>query len=182
MGRIVKFFLRARHWQIFLLIWGTYIAGQIVITGFFPGGPVEHPWRAGFLSEAVMAPAVMFLMGWIWSMGWFLFSISEWSLNLNIHVFRFAVVFSAIFLLGALPLVLSSTPSELEFVFIPLLLFCMCCLLYTFLFVSKTLASVEKGEALTGNEHALYFLLMFCSIIGVWLIQPKINRLYARES
>jgi hypothetical protein len=37
----------------------------------------------------------------------------------------------------------------------------------------------EKGEVVTRNDYTLTLFLLFFSLIGIWLIQPRINRLYA---
>lgn len=182
MARIIRIFLRAKHWQIFILLWGTYLAGQITLIFIIPLGPVAEPKKVGIIAEAIMLPFFVFFMGWIWSLGSYLYSISEWRLNLNFYVFRFAVCFSALFLLSGIPFLLSSTEWELEFIAIPVALFSMCCLLYSILFVAKTLTAVENREAVTSNEHAKYFILVFAFVIGIWIIQPKINRLCAQNS
>jgi hypothetical protein len=47
--------------------------------------------------------------------------------------------------------------------------------------VSKSLVIAEKGEPITFDDYALSLLLLFFSLIGISLIQPRINRLYARS-
>jgi len=176
---ITSFFLRAKHWQVFALVWGAYFIAQMAIVASLPEGPIEKPLKVGLLLEAVMLPSVACLMGWLWSMGSFLFSISEPSLKLNIHVFRFAVIFPTLYLLTALPFFLStSTP---EAIILPLHLPALFCLIYVFYFDSRSLVTAEKGEGATSNDYVLPMLLLFFSPIGVWLIQPRINLLYTRS-
>jgi hypothetical protein len=177
---IIGFFLRAKHWQVFVLMWGAYFLGTIALVGLVPEGPVENPLKVGLFSEAVMLPFIVCFMGWLWSMGSFLFSISEPSLKLNIHYFRFAIIFPTLYLLTALPFFLSHN-SKVEAIILPLHLLALFCLIYVFYFVSKSLVIAEKGETVTVNDYGLSLFLIFFSLIGIWLIQPRINGLYARR-
>jgi hypothetical protein len=177
---ITSFFLRAKHWQVFVLTWGAYLVGTMALVVSVPEGPIENPLRVGLVTEVVMLPFIVCFMGWLWSMGSFLFSISEPSLKLSIHYFRFAIVFPTLYLLTALPFFLSRD-STVEAIILPLHLLAVFCLLYVIYFVSKSLVIAEKCEAVTFNDYALSLFLLFFSLIGIWLIQPRINRLYARR-
>ena len=136
--------------------------------------------RAGLYLGAVLLPFVVCFMGWLWSLGSFLSSIAEPSLRLNLHFFRFAILFSSLYLLTALPFFLSSNPT-IEAIILPMHFLALVCLLYAFYFVSKSLVVAETGEAVTFNDYAISLLLFLCSFIGIWLIQPRINRLYAHR-
>jgi hypothetical protein len=99
---VISFFLRAKHWQTFVLMCGSYFAGQMAIAVSLPEGPLEnHAVRVGLLSEALMSPFIVCFMGWLWSIGSFLSSVSAPSLRLDTKFFRFSVVFSALHLLTA---------------------------------------------------------------------------------
>lgn len=179
---IASLFLRAKHWQIFVLVWGTYFVGQMVIVGSLPATTetLENPLKVGLFSEAVMSPCIVCLMGWLWSMGSFLFSIAKPTLQLNIHVFRFAILYSTLYLLTGLPFFLSRNPI-VETIIVPMHLLTLFSLIYAFYFVSKSLVMEEKSAAVTFNDYALSLFLLFFSLIGIWLIQPRINRLYAQR-
>ncbi len=181
MKGITSFFLRAKHWQIFVLMWGAYFIGTMALVGSVPEGPVENPLKVGLFMEAVMLPFIVCSMGWLWSMGFFLFSISEVSLKLNINYFRFAVVFPTLYLLAGMPFFLSRNHT-VENVIIPVHLLAMICFFYALYFVSKSLVMAEKGEVVTRNDYTLTLFLLFFSLIGIWLIQPRINRLYERRA
>jgi hypothetical protein len=178
---VKRFFLRATHWQIFLLVWGTYFIGTLILVSSVPEGRVENPLRVGLFSEAILSPFVLCSMGWLWAIGAFLFSIAEPSLRLNIHFFRFAIIFPTVCLLTALPFFLSSNRT-IEAVILPLHLLALACLLYVFYFNSKSLRIVEKREMVTTNDYLVLLFLFFFSLVGIWLIQPKINQLYRQEN
>jgi hypothetical protein len=179
---VTDFFLRAKHWQIFVLVWGTYFVGQMAIASSLPTttGPFENPLKVGLFSEAVMVPFVVCLMGWLWSMGSFLFLIVKPTLKLNIGFFRFALTYSTLYLLTALPFFLSRNPA-VEAVILPMHLLALFCLIHVLYFVSKSLVIAEQGKTVTFGDYALSLLLLSLSPIGVWLIQPRINRFYAER-
>lgn len=181
MGAIKRFFLLARPWQIFVLVWGTYFAGITILVSSVPEGRVENPVRVGLLSEVILLPFILCSMGWLWATGSFLFSIAQPSLRLNIHVFRFAIIFPTFYLLTALPFFLSSDP-RVDAVIIPLHLLALSCLLYVFYFNSKSLRIVEKAAMVTSKDYVVPLLLFFFSLVGIWLIQPRINQLYRQRN
>ena len=62
-------------------------------------------------------------------------------------------------------------------ILIPLHLFSMFCMFYLLYFCSKTIKSIElKREALFG-DYIGEFLLLWFFVIGIWIIQPKINKM-----
>jgi hypothetical protein len=178
--RITSFFLRAKHWQVFVLIWGAYFVATVVLVASVPEGPIENPLKVGLFSEAVLLPFILCSMGWMWAMGSFLYAIAERRLRPNIHFFRFAIILPTLYLLTGLPFFLSGNPT-VEAVIVPIHLLALVCLIYAFYFVSKNLAVAERGETATSNDYVLPLLLLFISPIGIWLIQPRINRLYAQR-
>jgi hypothetical protein len=175
---ITNFFLEAKHWQIFVLTWGAYCIATIALVASVPEGPVENSLRVGLFAEVVMLPFVACFMGWLWSIGSFLSSISDPSRKLNVHYFRFAIIFPSLYLVAGLPFFLSRNPIA-QTVIIPVHLLAMICLFFDFYFISKSLVMAEKGEVVTSNDYTVTWFLLFFSLIGIWLIQPRINRLYA---
>jgi hypothetical protein len=177
---VTRFFLRAKHWQAFILIWGTYYLGQVAVVASLPTGHAD-PVKTALFTEAVILPFVVFLLGWLWSLGSFLSSISKPSLRLNVHLFRFAIGFVLLYFLAALPLFLSRNP-KVGRVLLPVHLFALGCFIYIFYFVAKSLVLAERGKPITRNDYVLSLFLVLFSIIGIWWIQPRINRLYARTA
>lgn len=61
---------------------------------------------------------------------------------------------------------------------IPFALPAMICFLYVFYFITKNLLMVE-GEGKIGQlEHAKLFLLIWMFPIGIWFIQPRVNKMF----
>jgi len=179
--KITNFFLRAKHWQLFVLMWGTYFLGQVTIRSSFSitTAPLEYPLKFGLFIAAVMLPFVLCFMAWLWSLGSFLFVIVGDRDKLNFRLFRFGIIFPTLYLLIVSPFLFSPNLFVRTVIF-PTHFLMTFFLIYAFYFVSKSLVIAEKGPAITFHDYLPSLFLLFVSIIGVWFIQPRINRLYAR--
>ncbi len=170
MKTIERFFLRAKHWQVFVLVWGAYFIAGV--------GVVENPTRIPPLSIAAMLLFILSFAVWLWSIGSFLFSIAEPAPRLNIDFFRFATIFAGVYLPPTLAFPLNVRPMVAVLMLL-LLLFAFFCWAYAYHFVSKSLVAAEKGRTVTGGDYRSTMFLLLIGFIGVWQIQPRINRLYA---
>jgi hypothetical protein len=181
MKAITNFSVSAKHWQIFALVWGTSLAGQITIVNFLPARTSPIPVKVGLLIEAVMLPSLLCSVAWLWSLGVFLFPIVRDKLKLNIRLFQFAIIFSTLWLAIGFPLLVNRNLIAKVFLFLAHFV-AMIFLLYAFCFVSKSLVAAEKRETVTFSDYVLSLILLLASIIGIWFIQPRINRLYAETA
>jgi hypothetical protein len=183
MDSLADFFLRAKHRQIFALTWGIYGAGQVTLAEVAPPGALSftNNWRFILLFETLLLPFVLCFMGWLWSMGSFLYALVKPPLRLNIAVFRAAVAYTALYLLAALPLFLNLNERAPEAMVISLHLLAMLCLIYLFHFVAKSLVMTNKGKDVTFGDYGVYLALLWVSPLGVWMIQPRVNQLYAER-
>jgi putative effector of murein hydrolase LrgA (UPF0299 family) len=68
------------------------------------------------------------------------------------------------------------------FLVIPLHLFSMFCMFYQLYFVSKTIKTAELKRKVTFSDYLGEFFMIWFFPIGIWIIQPKINRLFSAES
>lgn len=62
-------------------------------------------------------------------------------------------------------------------VIVPLHLFSMFCIFYCLYFVSKTIKTVELQREVSFSDFAGEFFMIWLFPIGVWIVQPKINRM-----
>jgi putative effector of murein hydrolase LrgA (UPF0299 family) len=60
---------------------------------------------------------------------------------------------------------------------IPIHLFAMFCIFYSLYFVAKTIKTVELQRAVTFSDFVLEFFLIWFYPIGIWIIQPQINKM-----
>ena len=62
-------------------------------------------------------------------------------------------------------------------VIIPLHLFSMFCIFYCLYFVAKTFKTVELQREVSFSDFAGEFFLFWFFPIGIWIVQPKINKM-----
>lgn len=112
-------------------------------------------------------------------MGSFLNFVAQPALRVRLGLFRFALLYPTVYMFLFFTLFGTTKPALLALIF-PLHFFAMFCMFYSIYFVSRNLALVEKGKQVSLPDYAGAFFLLWFFPIGVWFIQPKINRLYAQ--
>ncbi len=172
MKAIPNLFLRAKNWQIFCLFAIWFVADLIAMMSVTARPPNDLPFW-------VVSGLFGFLFYfWFWSLGSFLNSIVHPRLRLSYGFFCFAVVYPAVYVL-AFMLFLQNHLPLLFAVVIPLHLLAMFCMIYPLYFISKNLVLAETGKSASFSDYAGPFFLFWFFPVGVWFVQPRINRLYA---
>lgn len=65
---------------------------------------------------------------------------------------------------------------------IPAHLFTMVCLFYILYFASKSLVLATTNKPASFYGYASPFFLVWFFPIGIWILQPRVNRLYTQEA
>ncbi len=197
-------FLKVKHWQLFLVLIVLPIAVQFYWLSTF-SSIQESVSEPNFDNESFTQvineqyyqidpfPYSMIVFGflffaWYWSIATRLQKKIPATVKMKIKKFKILFFIPASYMLCLL-LFLSgffSGKGQNDFlnsgaiiaVIFLLHLFSMFCIFYTIYFVAKTIKTVElQREVEFGNFIGEFFLLWFY-FIGIWIIQPKINRLY----
>jgi hypothetical protein len=116
------------------------------------------------------------------TMGLLFHSLVKLELRMKTGFFRFALVYPAVYGFIFFSVVVSDSRFLLRFVLVPLHLLCIVCLLYVLYFVSKCLVLVQTGKPVSFSEYAGPFFLLWFFPIGIWIIQRKVNELFAQGS
>jgi hypothetical protein len=91
---IERFLLRAKHWQIFVLLIGTQIAGFVgLIATELTVKSSESPLISAVIEDAFTLPSFLCYLAWWWSTGSLLYSLIKPTRELNIRLFRFSSIF-----------------------------------------------------------------------------------------
>jgi hypothetical protein len=198
---MTKFFLRAKHWQLFLIMLLSpflisFLAGiMIALTSNIQLMLMMYP--------VIILILMIFYFGWFYSVGTHLHQKLPSTVNMNLGRFKFFVLVPVIYfvlfslILGWIVSTFESTPSiarrygsfeslypgaryieDLLPYFIPFHLFAIYSMFYCFYFVAKELRSVELQQEVTVSDYIGEFLLIWISIIGIWFIQPRVNRIF----
>jgi hypothetical protein len=177
MNAVTVSLLRAKSWQIFALVIGLGVSGQIVAAISLTRS-MESPKELlkvplGFGIESVLMMCCF--LGWHWSIGTFLSSRVPSALRLKSGFFRFALVYSVIYVMFFMWMF--KTLNGASFSLILLLHFlAMFCLFYLMYFVSKNLVLAETRKPTSFNDYAGPFFSIWLFPIGIWFLQPRSNR------
>ncbi|MFZ3217475.1 MAG: hypothetical protein WA192_15555 [Candidatus Acidiferrales bacterium] len=182
MNWIERLFVRAKHWQIFLLFVVIFVAAEFPIVGDFTSAVKSQEGAAEvlLLTEVLMAAAAWCFLLWLWSLGSFLNTVTPPELRLRNKALLLSVLYSAFYVVVSIALFHSINPMAFA-VTIPLSLLAVFCVFFNLYFVAKSLVLAETGKPATFGDYVGPLLLLWFCLIGVWFIQPRINRLYAER-
>ena len=195
-------FLKAKHWQLFLMTFGIPMIFQFIMMGtiFATLGNGNPPDPTLIFSYMKFFPLIMILFmgvffGWFWSVVTGLQKTipTEFQLKLNrFKIFFFiplAYILSISIFMGSTisGFADGSTPLNpgliggLMAIIFPLHLFSMFCIFHTLYFVAKTFKTAELKKEVSFSDFAGEFFLIWFYPIGVWIVQPKINRMIEQQ-
>lgn len=158
------FVLKLKHWQVFLIL----LIGSIATNTKWGNHEV---FNLGLNSFGLI---IYFL--WYFAVGLELAEL----LPPRVELPRTLFIINALVLIISMLLIISvyggnfSSNGFLGFLWIAYTMYAM---FQFMLFPSKALKSVEKGSEATIGQHFGYFLLTIFWPIGIWWIQPKLNRI-----
>lgn len=173
----MKRLLSYRHWQLFLLI---FICGA---------------WTSPSpLKEIINGIAVVTFTLWLYAIGVYGHErLTALGLKpMNLRLFKFNTILVGCFLV--LGLAWSATEGPVDYhsetigagdILATLLgVYLVFAMVQTVVFACKLLAKLELGREVTLGDYINNLLLIFFFFIGIWWLQPKVNRLIGegRES
>ena len=181
MTALFSFFLRAKHWQLFLLLFLVPTILEIAAAQYAPEKvrSLKDLGPGGFVYLGLWFIGTVCIFVWLWAMGSFLNSIQKLGVRLNLSFFRVALVFVSVYMVVFFPVVLIAEPPAQ--VIVPLHLFATSCIFYAFYFVARSLATTNKGRQVSFRDYAKPLILLIIFPIGVWSIQPRINQLWTQK-
>ena len=188
-------FRRVPHWQLFLCSFGLPFLAQLLGTGmslyYLSAEPdaAQPDWPRYVSSVGSLAIAGV-LYGWMWSVGAglqanmpreFRRSVVGFSVVLTLLA---TVCVASLFLPGSLLLFdsTSNTFTVLFWTLLPLLAVWMGAHLYGASYVADIIITAEEEREPTAHELIRLSLLVWLFPVGVWTVQPRVNRLNARAA
>lgn len=185
--KMIPFFLKAKHWQLFTVMFGIPLLLQ-----FFT---IFNLFLETDIDAFKVFPIIMFLFtgvffGWFWSIAIGLQKNISPEIKMKVKKFEILffipliyIFFLIIFMGGALYGMGNNTfPNTgwIVAIIFPLHLFSMFCIFYSMYFVAKTIKTAELQKEVQFGEFAGEFFLLWFYFIGVWIIQPKVNKLHEK--
>ncbi len=188
---MIKLFLRAKHWQLFILMMGVPFLFQIITIVYVI--VADTPMFTFYTFPIFMLLYVSIFFSWFGSIGVGLHKFLPEQHSLNIKKFKnffFIPLFYFTFLMfSMLSLgIFSDFPPPngmfgISFaIIIPLHLFSMFYMFYMLYFCSKTIKSIELNTEVGFLDYAGEFFLLWFYIIGIWILQPRINKIHSEKA
>lgn len=195
---MIEKFLRAKHWQLFLLIFGIPMVFQFVMMGSMmsnigteinPDPNVMFNYMPLFLIIMILFMGIFF--GWFWSIAIGLQNKVPKNVKMKVKRFKIFFFIPMVYMLlinlfvGVTISGIMEGSSEpngvligsLVAIIIPLHLFSMFCIIYSLYFVAKTFKTVELQREVHFSDFIGEIFMIWFYPIGIWIIQPKINKM-----
>ena len=175
---MIKFIVKAKHWQIFALLVAVTVGKELIEMQFLSGN-IDEIWDDIFYIFYLAA-----ITSWPFIVG---ISINnKFSLSYKVH-FRLFIV-TCILLISALAVIRLSTPFLETPAFlnntVGVISFIVCSILSISIlygYPSKALKAAETKGDVGVNDYFNYIFFMIFWPIGVWFIQPRVNKIFKDE-
>jgi len=182
-------FLKAKHWQIFMLTFGLPYLIQIIMMPMIMMG--NEPMMIMKVFPIIMILFIGGFLGWLWSIGMGLQSKVPNDITMKVKKFKIFLIIPLIYMflislaLGTMfsgALEGGQEPNGgliggLVGIILPLHLFSMFCIFYCLYFVAKTLKTAELQKEVSFSDFAGEFFMIWFFPIGIWIVQPKVNKM-----
>ncbi len=191
---MISKFLTAKAWQLFALQFGLPLVFQIVFMVMIVAS--NGSLFNGGVAFAIFFPLILLLSTGL-LFGWFL-SVAiglnkKLPQELKLNVKRFKIFFSIPAIYIALFTIVfafsfAGNTSSLNSIngiiglIVPLHLFSIFCIFYCLNFVAKTIKTSEVKRTVSFSDYSGDFFLIWFYPIGIWTLQPRINKLANSES
>ena len=191
-------FLKAKHWQLFVLTFGIPLVFQLFMIGSVISDIAVHdnPDPAMMFKFMKFLPVIMILylvvfFGWHWSVAIGLQNKVPENVTMKVKKFKvfffiplvYLIIFLMVFSVSMNGLFNLNQEPDFGFfgglfaVIVPLHFFAMYCIFYSLYFVAKTFKTVELQREVKFGDFAGEFFMIWFYPIGIWIIQPKINKM-----
>lgn len=177
---MIEKFLEAKHWQIFMVTFGLPFLIQIVLIPMTIMG--NDPMIMMKIFPIIMILFIGGFFGWFWSISIGLQQVIPEEYRLNVGKFKIFLLIPAVYMILFLGFFTTSFNSGgpnpgIFAIIVPFHLFSMFCIFYCLYFVAKTFKTAELQRKVTFSDFAGEFFMIWFFPIGIWIIQPKINKM-----
>lgn len=182
-------FLTLKHWQLFGLLLGLPMIFQFIFMGSIISN--NNPTDAFKVFPVIMILYMGLFFGWFYSLGTNLHKKLPETVTMNLKKFKIFLLIPVVYILfftfymssmfSSVSTGIEPNPAIFGIIF-PLHLFSMFCIFYCLYFISKELKSVEWQKPVTFSDFAGEFFLIWFFPLGIWIIQPRINKLFENNT
>lgn len=181
---MIEKFLKAKHWQIFLITYGLPFLIQAIMIPMTIMG--SNPMIMFKIFPIMMILFIGGFFGWFWSVAIGLQQVIPDEIKLNVRIFKIFFLIPLTYIIFIFGLIATSFfsggPNLGVFAIIVVFhLFSMFCIFYCLYFVAKTFKTAELQRKVTFGDYAGEFFMIWFFPIGIWIVQPKINKMIANK-
>lgn len=127
---------------------------------------------------------MLLFMSWLWSLGSSLNKFIPSELRPNVSPFKYALVYSFSYIFVSqiyiVNLTIGYSSHEMLQIYVTFHLFAICCFFYVLFFIAKNIAIYEQKSYVGFSNLSSYFFLLWIFPLGIWYLQPRINRIYKK--
>lgn len=168
----MSIYLRAKHWQLFIVLVGSMFLSQAIMANSIMNG--ELPNRLVMAIPTFFMAVVFF--GWLWSVASACSKLLPPELASSTKPMQFGLVYALVYLLISSRFFFGSN-GQLPGYIVLMHLLAMASIFYALGFTAKQLAKLEQGKNVSFFSYSGPFFLFWFFPIGIWFIQPKVNQL-----
>lgn len=181
-------FLQLKHWQLFLLLIGIPILFQVFVVSFADSNRDPKAMIVVLLIVMLLVTGIFFT--WFYALGAGLHKKLPASVRMNLTRFKIFLVIPVIYIAWLFLFmtfamrdanITGTSALNIAGIIVPIHLFSIFCTFYCLYFIAKELKSVEWQRPVTFSDFAGEFFLIWFFPIGIWIIQPRVNRLFSHE-
>ena len=186
----MRVLLQLKHWQLFIVL----IVMPLVMDFIFIGTSIfsnndPSPLMTIFLIVIIFSLCIFF--AWFYALGTNLHKKLPGSVEMNLTKFKIFLVIPFLFILFVCLLMLFMINNSIAGkepptigvgilgILLPVDLFSFFCIFYCLYFNAKVLKAVELQREVSFEDYVGEFFLIWFFPIGLWFIQPKVNKLFA---
>ena len=174
----MSIYLRAKHWQLFIVLVGSMFLAQTIMFSTFLSGN-----SSSILALLVLPMLLMGIVffGWLWSISAACYKALPPKLASSPKPMQIGLIYALVYL------VLSGTfffgpGNQLPSYVVVMHLLAMAAIFYSLGFTAKQLTKLEQHQNVSFFSYSGPFFLFWFFPIGVWFIQPKVNQLLGQKN
>lgn len=168
----MSIYLKAKHWQLFIVLVGSMFLGQFLIFNSVRSGDTPN---MALLTLPTALIGILFF-GWLWSVSSACFKALPPELASSPKPMQAALVYALVYLIFS-GLFFFGPGNQPPAYVIVMHLLAMAAILYSLGFTAKQLTKLDQGIDVSFYSYSGPFFLFWFFPIGVWFIQPKVNQL-----
>ena len=196
----MKLLLKLKHWQLFILGFlipfslFTFNMISIISKSNSPGHFSDDAFNQFKYLPILVFIVISGLFIWQWTVAKELNKHLPEGVRMNLNRLRIFMIIPGIYILAIIVfffLVFTETyvPDSMHVISVPMVfsvvipihLFYMFCIFHNIQFLAKSYKSVKLQREVTAGDYIGDFFLFWFLFVGIWFIQPKINKLVEGE-